>query len=114
MINSLGVLFAPLSVYVYKRPIVDGEFGALGYRDAAHRVPRLSSQDSDRPDVRATRRGRAPPRGVLPNGRNGEGVTAGKVHRGPGLASVDPNLRDPSEGGEPDTGRPLAPRNPAR
>ena len=43
MINSLRVLFAPLGGYVYIRPIVDGEFGALGYRDAAHRVPRLSS-----------------------------------------------------------------------
>ena len=113
MIHSLWMLFGLLGRYVAIRPIVDGEFGALGYRDAAHRVPRLSSQDSDRPDVRASRRGRAPPRGAWPNGGNGEGVTAGKVHRGPGVAPVDPNLRDPSEGGGPDTGRPLAPRNSA-
>ena len=39
MINSLRVLFAPLGLYVQIRPIVDREFGVLGYRDAAHSDP---------------------------------------------------------------------------
>lgn len=68
MIHSLWMLFGLLGRYVAIRPIVDGEFGVLGYRDAAHRDPRLSSQDSDRPDVRASRRDQTPPRGALPNG----------------------------------------------
>ena len=105
MINSLRVLFAPLGVYVNIRPIVDGEFGVLGYRDAAHSDPQHSSQDSDQPDVRALRRGRAPPRGVLPNGGTAKAQRPGRCAAGPGshpwirISGIPPGAEDRTRAG---------------